>query len=64
MDNYTSTTRVRFVITAKATDNLALDTRLESVLTSNESGEASQDNEDTGDFFNTRWVDLTLTSKR
>jgi len=64
VDNDTSNTRVRFVGTAKATDDLTLGSRLEFAVTSNESGDVSQDNEDTGDFFNTRWADLTLTSKR
>ncbi len=64
VDNDTSNTRVRFVGTAKATDDLTLGSRLEFAVTSNESGDVSQDNEDTGDFFNTRWADLTLASKR
>ena len=64
VDNDTSNTRVRFVGTAKATDDLSLGTRLEYAVTSNESGDVSQDNEDTGDFFNVRWADVTLTSNR
>ena len=64
VDNDTSNTRVRFVGTAKATDDLTLGSRLEYAVTSNESGDVSQDNEDTGDFFNARWADLTLASKR
>jgi len=64
VDNDTSNTRVRFVGTAKATDDLTLGSRLEYAVTSNESGDVSQDNEDTGDFFNVRWADLTLASKR
>jgi len=63
VDNDTSNTRVRFIGTAKATDDLTLGSRLEYAVTSNESGEVSQDNEDTGDFFNVRWADLTLASK-
>ena len=64
VDSDVSNTRVRFVGTAKATDDLTLGTRLEYAVTSNESGEVNQDNESAGDFFNTRWADLTLTSKR
>ena len=64
VDNDSSNTRLRFVGTAKATDDLTLGSRLEYAVTSNESSEVSQDNEDTGDFFNTRWADLTLASKR
>ena len=63
MDDDASNTRVRFVGTAKATDDLTLGSRLEIAATSNESGEVNQNNEDSGDFFNVRWADLTLASK-
>jgi cell division protein FtsB len=63
VDNDASNTRVRFVGTAKATEDLTLGSRLEYAVTTNESGEVSQDNEDTGDFFNVRWADVTLASK-
>ena len=63
MDDDASNTRVRFVGTAKATDDLTLGSRLEIAATSNESGDVNQDNEDSGDFFNVRWADLTLASK-
>jgi hypothetical protein len=64
VDNDVSNTRVRFVGTAKATDDLTIGSRIEYAVTSNESGEVNQDNESAGDFFNVRWADLTLTSKR
>jgi type II secretory pathway pseudopilin PulG len=64
VDNDVSNTRVRFVGTAKATDDLTLGSRLEYAVTSNESGDVNQDNESAGDFFNVRWADLTLDSKR
>lgn len=63
VDNDASNTRVRFVGTAKATDDLTLGSRLEIAATSNESGDVNQDNEDSGNFFNARWADLTLASK-
>jgi len=63
VDSDASNTRVRFVGTAKATDDLTLGSRLEIAATSNESGDVNQDNEDSGDFFNVRWADLTLASK-
>ena len=63
VDNDATNTRVRFVGTAKATDDLTLGSRLEIAATSNESGDVNQDNEDSGDFFNVRWADLTLASK-
>jgi hypothetical protein len=64
VDNDDSNTRVRFVGTAKATDDLTLGSRLEYAVTSNESGDVNQNNESAGDFFNVRWADLTLDSKR
>jgi len=63
VDNDASNSRVRFVGTARATDDLTLGSRLEVAMTSNESGEVNQNSEDSGDFFNVRWVDLTLASK-
>jgi hypothetical protein len=64
VDNDVSNTRVRFVGTAEATDDLTIGSRIEYAVTSNESGDVNQDNESAGDFFNVRWADLTLTSKR
>jgi hypothetical protein len=63
VDNDVSNTRVRFVGTAKATDDLTLGSRLEVALTSNESSDVSQNSEDSGDFLNVRWADVTLASK-
>jgi len=64
VDNDTSNTRVRFVGKAIATDDLTLGSRLEVAQTSNESGDVSQDDEDVDDFFDVRWADVTLDSKR
>ncbi|MBW1981630.1 MAG: porin [Deltaproteobacteria bacterium] len=64
VDNDSSNTRVRFVGTAKASDDLLLGSRLEMAMNSNESGEVSQNSENSGDFFNVRWADLSLASKR
>jgi len=63
VDSDASNTRVRFVGTAKATDDLTLGSRIEIAATSNESGDVSQNSEDSGDFFNVRWADVTLASK-
>jgi hypothetical protein len=54
---------VRFVGTAKATEDLTLGSRIEVAFESNESGDVSQDDETAGDFFNVRWADVTLASK-
>jgi len=64
VDSDASNTRVRFVGTAKTTDDLTLGSRLEIAATSNESGDVSQNTEDSGDFFNVRWADVTLASKK
>ena len=63
VDSDVSNTRVRFVGTAKATDDLTIGSRLEIAATSNESSQVNQNNEDSGDFFNVRWADVTLASK-
>ncbi len=64
VDNDASNTRVRFVGTARATDDLTIGSRLEVAMTSNESGDVNQDNENSSDFFNVRWADLSLASRR
>ena len=61
--NDNSNSRVRFVGTAQATEDLTLGSRLEVAFESNESGDVSQDNETAGDFLNVRWADLTMASK-
>ncbi len=64
VDNDASNSRVRLVGTAKLNKDLTLGSRLEVALAPNESSEVSQDNQESGDFFDQRYADLTLTSKR
>jgi hypothetical protein len=64
VDSDASNTRVRFIGTAKATDDLTIGSRLEVAMTSNESGDVNQNDENQSDFYNVRWADLTLASKR
>jgi hypothetical protein len=64
VDNDASNTRVRFVGTAKATDDLTIGSRIEVAIAPNESSEVSQDNEESGDFFDQRWAEVSLDSKR
>jgi uncharacterized coiled-coil protein SlyX len=64
VDSDASNTRVRFIGTAKATDDLTIGSRLEVAMTSNESGDVNQNDENKSDFYNVRWADLTLASKR
>ncbi len=64
VDNDASNSRVRFVGTAKATDDLTIGTRLEAAFAPNESGDVSQDSEESGDFTDQRWAEVSLDSKR
>ena len=64
VDNDASNTRVRFIGTAKATEDLTAGTRIEVAIAPNESSEVSQDNEESGDFFDQRWAEISLDSKR
>lgn len=64
VDNDASNSRVRFVGTAEATDDLTLGTRIEVAVAPDESGRVSQDDESPGDFFDQRWAEISLRSKR
>jgi cell division protein FtsB len=64
VDNDVSNSRVRFVGTAKATDDLTIGTRIEVAIAPDESGDVNQDNESPGNFFDQRWAEGSLTSKR
>ena len=64
VDNDNSESCVRFVGTAKASDDLTAGTRIELAIAPNESGEVSQGNEESDDFFDQRWAEVSLDSKR
>jgi hypothetical protein len=64
VDSDASNTRVRFVGIAKATEDLTVGTRIEVAIAPNESSEVSQDNEESDDFFDQRWAEVSLDSKR
>ena len=64
VDNDASNSRVRFVGTAKATDDLTMGSRIEVAIAPNESSQVSQGNEESGDFFDQRWAEVSLHSKR
>lgn len=64
VDNDASNTRVRFIGTARATDDLALGSRIEVAFAPNESSDVDQNTEDSGNFFDERWAEVSLTSKR
>jgi len=64
VDNDASNTRVRFIGTAKATDDLTIGSRIELAIAPNESSQVNQNNEESGDFFDQRWAEVSLDSKR
>ena len=64
VDNDASNTRIRFVGTANATDDLTIGSRIELSLAPNESSRVNQDNEESGDFSDQRWAEISLASKR
>jgi hypothetical protein len=64
VDSDASNTRFRLVGTGKVDDDLTIGSKFEVALTSNESSEVSQDNEDAGDFSSFRWAEVSLDSKR
>lgn len=64
VDNDNSNSRVRFVGTAKATDDLTLGTRIEIAIAPDESGKVSQDDKTPGNFIDQRWAEVSLHSKR
>lgn len=63
VDNDASNSRVRFVGTAKMTDDLTLGSKIEVAFAPNESSVVSQNNETPEDFFNERWAEASLASK-
>ena len=63
VDSDASNTRVRFVGTAKATDDLTLGTRIELAIAPNESSDVNQRDQESGDFFDQRWAEVSLNSK-
>jgi hypothetical protein len=64
VDNDASNSRVRFVGTAKVDDDVTIGSRLEIAFAPNESSDVSQNNEESGNFIDERYADLSLASKR
>lgn len=64
VDNDASNSRVRFVGTAKATDDLTIGSRIEVAFAPNESADVTQGNEESGNFLDERWAEVSLDSKR
>jgi predicted porin len=63
VDNDASNSRVRFTGTAQINDDLTLGTRIEVAIAADESAVVSQSSQASGDYFNQRWVEASLTSK-
>lgn len=64
VDNDASNSRIRLVGTARISDDLTLGTRLELSIAPDESSVVSQNNQAPGDYFNQRWAEVSLASKR
>jgi len=64
VDNDASNSRVRFIGTAQATDDLTVGSRIEVAFAPNVSSQVSQNTEDSGNFIDERWAEVSLTSKR
>ena len=64
VDSDASNSKFRLVGTVKVDDDLTIGTRMEMALAPNESSDVSQDNAESGDFFDQRYADLSLESKR
>ena len=54
VDNDVSNSRVRFVGTGEVTEDLTIGTKIEVAIAPNKSSQVSQDQEDSGDFFDER----------
>ena len=63
VDNGASTSRFRIVGTAEVTDDLTFGTRLETAFSPNQSSQVTQRDEESGDFFDQRWAEVTFDSK-
>jgi len=64
VDNDNSESRVNFVGTAKATDDLTLGARIELAIAPNKSGNINQNSQEVDNIFTERWTEASLLSKR
>jgi hypothetical protein len=64
VDNDNSESRVRFVGTARATDDLTIGSKIELSIAPNKAGEVDQNNQETNNIFDQRWTEVSLDSKR
>jgi hypothetical protein len=64
VDSDASNSRVRLVGTVQATEDVTVGTRIEVAIAPNESSEVSQIREESGDFFDQRWAEVSIGSRR
>ena len=64
VDPDSSNTRVRFIGTAAVDEDLTIGTKIEVAIAPNESSQVSQQDEESGDFFDQRWAEISLASRR
>ena len=64
VDSGASGSRFRLVGSAKLDDDLTLGTRIELGFSPNSSSKVSQNKMESGDYFDQRYTDISLTSKR
>lgn len=64
VDNDNAESRVNFTGTAKIDDDLTLGSRIELTIAPDKAGSVNQNEKETGDVFEQRWADVSLTSKR
>lgn len=64
VDNAASNTRFRLAGTARVSDDLSLGSRLEVAAAPDMSTQVSQNDQSPGNFLDTRWAEVSLTSHR
>ena len=64
VDNNVSNSRLRLLGSAELNSDITLNTRLELAFAADESSKVSQKEPAPGNYFNTRWVDVSLASRR
>lgn len=64
VDSNVSNSRVRFVGTAMVNDDTTLGSRIEIAIAPDESSRISQNVQTGGDFFNQRWAEVSVNSKK
>jgi predicted porin len=64
VDNFASTSRIRIAGTGKINDDVSVATRIEVAVAPDVSSQVSQTTPTPGTFFDQRWTEVSLTSRR